>query len=114
MQIAESGLSRSAYFCGITTHLKAGINTKTALAALELSCGACNQCSNPLVNQGWWLAFGPDRNPYFYGPMPRLRTSTRYRIEEARRKGWIAWTWSDEYKEERKELIVLLVSSAIM
>ena len=32
----------------------------------------------------------------------RLQTSTRYRIEEARRMGWMAWTWNDEYKEERR------------
>ena len=91
--------------CGATTHVKAGINTKTSQAALGRPCGACNPCRNPLVNQGWWLAFGLDRNPYVYGPMPRLRTSTRYRLEEARRMGWMAWTWNDEYKEERKGLI---------
>ena len=34
--------------------------------------------------------------------MQRLRTSRRYRMEEARRMGWMAWTWHDEYEEERK------------
>jgi hypothetical protein len=23
-------------------------------------------------------------------------------MEEARRMGWMAWTWNDEYKEDRK------------
>ena len=90
--------------CGATTHVKAGIDTKTAQVALGRPCGACNPCRNPLVNQGWWLEFGLDRNPYVYGPMPRLRTSTRYRLEEERRRGWMAWTWNDEYKEQRKGL----------
>ena len=92
--------------CGATTNIKAGIDTKTAQAASERPCGACNPCRNPLVNQGWWLEFGLDRNPYVYGPMPRLRTSVRYRLEEARRMGWMAWTWNDEYMEERKGLAI--------
>ena len=71
--------------CGSTTHVKAGINTKSDQAALRRPCGACNPCRNPLVKQGWWLAFGLDRNPYVYGTMPRLRTFMRYRLEEARR-----------------------------
>ena len=54
---------------------------------------------------GWWLAFNFDTNPYVYGPMQRLRTGKRYRMEEARRMGWMAWTWDDEYKEERKALL---------
>jgi len=33
--------------------------------------------------------------------MPRLRTSERWRLEEARRMGWVAWYWKDEYKEQR-------------
>ena len=88
--------------CGATTHVKAGIDTETAKAAIERPCGACNPCRNPLVNHGWWLELCLDRNPYVYGPMPRLRTSVRYRIEEARRMGWMAWTWDDEYTEDRK------------
>ena len=87
--------------CGSTTHTNAGINAKTSKAAIERSCGACMPC-NPLVNEGWWNEFGLDKNPYVYGPMPRSRTSQRYRIEEARRMGWMAWTWHDEYEEERK------------
>ncbi len=37
--------------------------------------------------------------------MTRLRTSQRYRMEEARRNGWMAWVWCDEYQEERKAFI---------
>ena len=87
--------------CSARTHTNAGINTKTSKAAIERSCGACMP-RNPLVNEGWWKEFGLDKNPYVYGPMPRSRTSQRYRIEEARRMGWMAWTWHDEYEEERK------------
>lgn len=50
----------------------------------------------------WWKDFGLKANPYVYGPMLRLRTSQRYRMEEARRMGWMAWTWQDEYTDERK------------
>ena len=78
--------------CSATTHVKAAIDTKTAHAALKRPRGACNPVRNPLINQGWWLEFGLDHNPYVYGPMPRLRTSVRYRLEEARRMGWMAWT----------------------
>ena len=88
--------------CGAKTRVKAGIDTKTAQAVLERPCGACNPVKNPLANQRWWLEFGLECNPYVYGPMPRLRTSTRYRLEEARRMGWMAWTWDDEYTEARK------------
>jgi len=58
--------------------------------------------SNKMNKTNWWKEFGLESNPYVYGPMPRLRTSVRYRIEEARRMGWMAWTWDDEYKDERK------------
>ena len=90
--------------CGATTHINAGINTKTAKEAIERSCGTCTPKQFPLINQGWWLEFGLDKNPNVYGPLQRLRTSERYRIEEARRMGWMAWTWDDEYTEERKGL----------
>ena len=75
--------------CGATTHVKAGINTKTAQAPLGRPCGACNPVRNPLVNQGWWLEFGLDRNPYVYEPMPRLRTSTRIALK--RQDGGDGW-----------------------
>ena len=90
--------------CGATTYVKAGINTKRSKAAIERSCGSCTP-RNPLINRGWWLEFGLSSNPYIYGPMPRLRTGRHYRMQEARRMGWMAWTWNDEYKEERKALM---------
>ena len=87
--------------CGATTHTNAGIDTVTSKAAFERSCGACMP-RNPPVYEGWWKEFGLKKNPGVYGPMPRLRTGRRYRMEEARRMGWMAWTWHDEYEEERK------------
>ena len=45
---------------------------------------------NPLKNTGWWHDFGLDKNHGVYGPMPRLRTSLRYRLEEERRMGLMA------------------------
>ena len=91
--------------CGATTHTNTGINTKTAQQAIERSCKTCSPTQLPLNNQGWWIEFGLDKNPYVYGPMPRLRTGRQYRMEEARRMGWMAWTWCDEYSNERKGLI---------
>jgi hypothetical protein len=52
------------------------------------------------------LSFGLTSNPYVYGPMPRMRTGLRYRMEEARRRGWMAWTWADEYAAERRGIPV--------
>ena len=89
--------------CNVTTYVKAGINTKSSKAAIERSCGSCTP-RDPLINQGWWLEFGLFKNPYVYGPMPRMRTSERYRKEEAKRMAWTTWTWDDEYKDERKAI----------
>ena len=91
--------------CGATTRIKGSLDTKAVRKALERSCGTCNPIRNHLQGVGWWLAFNLESNPYVYGPMPRLRTSKRYRMEEARRMGWMAWTWNDEYQEERKALM---------
>jgi len=91
--------------CGTTTFTNTGTETKTTQQALQRSCSTCSPKQLPLINQGWWLEFGLNTNPYVYGPMPRLRTGKRYRIEEARRMGWMAWTWDDEYTEERKGLV---------
>ena len=88
--------------CASTTSVKAGIDTKTARDAIQRPCKACNPINNHHCGQGWWIQFGLKRNPYVYGPMPRLRTSRDYRMQEARRMGWMAWTWDDEYKEERR------------
>ena len=91
--------------CGATTHVKAGIDTKTSNAAIERSCTHCRP-RPPFVYQGWWKEFGLKKNPYIYGPMPRMRTSERYRMEEARRMGYVAWVWKDEYEEERKGVTI--------
>ena len=88
--------------CGATTHINAGADTKTAKQAIERACKTCNPTQLSLNNQSWWLQFGLNKNPYVYGPMPRLRTGRQYRMEEARRMGWMAWTWDDEYASERK------------
>tara|TARA_B100000073_G_scaffold166988_1_gene138235 strand:+ start:3146 stop:3490 length:345 start_codon:yes stop_codon:yes gene_type:complete len=91
--------------CGATTKTNAGMDTKTSKQAIERPCGTCIPVHNHLTQIGWWLEFNLDKNPYVYGPMPRLRTGRQYRMEEARRNGWMAWTWDDEYKEHRKYLI---------
>ena len=88
--------------CGATTYVNAGIDTKTAKTAVDRSCKVCSPPQNLPINQGWWLEFGLDKNPGIYGPMPRLRTGLRYRMEEARRMGYMAWVWHDEYEEDRK------------
>ena len=88
--------------CGATTHVNAGMDTKGSKAAIARSCKACKPPQNLPINQGWWLEFGLEKNPGVYGPMPRLRTGHRYRMEEARRMGWMAWVWKDEYEEDRK------------
>ena len=75
---------------------------KTSKEAIKRACGFCNHPQTLPINQGWWLEFCLSKNPYVYGPMPRMRTSNRYRMEEARRMGWMAWTWNDEYTQERK------------
>ena len=87
--------------CGNQTTVKAGIATKIVEAALSRPCGPCNPRSFPLNNVGWWKELGLTSNPYVFGPMPRLRTGREYRMKEARRMGWMAWTWQDEYKDER-------------
>ena len=88
--------------CGATTHVQCGIDTKRSKAAIARFCGSCSRPKPIRTSEGWWHEFGLKKNPYVYGPMPRLRTSLRYRIEEARRMGWMAWTWDDEYTEQRK------------
>lgn len=87
--------------CGAETKVNGTLANKKVERALNRNCRTCNPPSNP-YKDAWWKQFGLDKNPYVYGPMPRLRTSQRYRIEEARRMGWMAWTWQDEYKDERK------------
>ena len=85
--------------CGKETQVKASIDTKTVSKALERSCSSCQP---HFYVDGWWHQFGLKANPYVYGPMQRLRTGRDYRMQEARRMGWMAWTWDDEYTEARK------------
>ena len=91
--------------CGATTYVKASLESKSAQKAIQRSCKSCQPVRILNAVLGWWHDFGLKTNPYVYGPMPRLRTSQRYRMEEARRNGWMAWTWNDEYQEERKALM---------
>ena len=88
--------------CGATMYVKAGIDTKTSKDAIERSCRACSAHQNLPINEGWWRGFGLKKNPYIFSPMPRMRTSERYRMEEARRMGYMDWVWKDEYSEERE------------
>ena len=88
--------------CGHETKPVGGINTKRVQEAMNRSCKACTPTRGPFNANGWWKEFGLDPNPYVYGPMPRLRTGREYRMVEARRMGWMSWTWQDEYTEDRK------------
>ena len=91
--------------CGAVTRVKAGLATKTTSAAVGGRWGA-GAPRNRLGGTGGGLSFGLPSNPYVDGPMPRMRTGLRYRMEEARRRGWMAWTWSDEYSAERRGIPV--------
>ena len=97
--------------CGATTRVKGKVNSNGSIAARERSCRSCVPLHMHRTSQGWWHEFGLDRNPGVYGPMPHKRTSLRYRLEEARRMGWMEWTWDDEYKEERKGVSIVLETS---
>jgi hypothetical protein len=92
--------------CGHETKPVGGINTKRVQAAMSRSCKACTPTRGTFNANGWWKEFGLDSNPYVYGPMLRKRTSQFYRMQEARRMGWMSWSWvdDDEYKDERKGL----------
>ena len=92
--------------CGTTTKTNAGMDTKTSKQAIERPCGTCNPVHNHLYGKGWWIQFGLNKNPYIYGPLQRKRTSERHCLNEARRNGWLAWTWDDEYKDERRGPLV--------
>lgn len=86
--------------CGSETSMPGRMTSQKAQQAIERNCRACN----PVVRQGgtnWWSQLGLKKNPYVYGPMPRKRTSERWRLEEARKMGWLAWYWVDEYTEQR-------------
>ena len=89
--------------CGSETSVPGHMTSQKAQQAIERNCRACN----PVVRQGGtnsWSEFGLKKNPYVYGPMPHKRTSERWRLEEARKMGWLAWHWVDEYTEVRMKL----------
>lgn len=90
--------------CGNETSVKGRSTTAKAKAAVERKCKPCK----PVTRQGgtnWWSQFDLKKNPYVYGPMPRKRTSERWRLEEARRMGWLAWYWVDEYTDQRMKSV---------
>jgi len=87
--------------CGAITSVKATMDTRTARKAIQRPCGTCNPIHNHLCGQGWWIQFGLKKNPYIYGPLQWKRTSERFRMDEARRNGLLAWTWDDEFTEKR-------------
>ena len=92
--------------CGATTRVVGKLGSKKARVAQERACATCTPRHFHRPSQGWWVAFGLDKNPYVYGPMRHKRTGIRFRMEEARRMGWTAWTWNDEYSEERKGVTI--------
>ena len=90
--------------CGNETSVKGRSTTAKAKAAVERKCKPCK----PVTRQGgtnWWSQFDLKKNPYVYVPMPRKRTSERWRLEEARRMGWLAWYWVDEYTDQRMKSV---------
>ena len=88
--------------CGETTREPGRQTTKRAEIALNRPCRSCSPIRFGRSCDGWWHDFGLAKNPYVYGPMPRKRTSERFRLEEARQPGWVAYMWQDEYTDERK------------
>ena len=92
--------------CGSTTRTPGRQTSKKAQTALNRPCRACSPVSFVRSPSGWWHDFGLTKNPYVYGPMPYKRTGERYRLEEARQRGWVAFMWQDEYTDERKGIAV--------
>ena len=88
--------------CGATTRVLGRQTSKKAQTALNRPCRACSPVSFVRPLSGWWHVFGLTKNPYVYGPMPYKRTGERYRLEEARQMGWVAFMWQDKYTHERK------------
>ena len=88
--------------CGAETKPVGAINTKRVQKAISRPCKTCTPSRGPFNSYGWWKEFGLDSNPYVYGPMPYKRTSQFYRMQEARRMGWMSWVWVDEFRDERK------------
>ena len=55
--------------CGATTHVVGKLGSKKARVAQEHACATCTPRHFHRPSQGWWVAFGLDKNPYVYGPM---------------------------------------------
>ena len=87
--------------CGAVTKVKGALASKGARHALERSCATCEPNPLPVFEDPWYWKFGLKSNPYVYGPMPARRTSKPYRMEEARRMGWMVFMWNDGLKEDR-------------
>jgi hypothetical protein len=87
--------------CGRQTGVFGKSSNQKVKKAVKRECRTCKPPLTLHAGTNWWRQFGLNKNPYVYGPMPRLRTSERYRIEEARQRGWLAWHWVDEYTDER-------------
>ena len=49
----------------------------------------------------WWNDFGLKANPGIYGPMPWKRTSHKFRLQEAKERGWGCWYWVDGLEGNR-------------
>ena len=88
--------------CGATTREPGRQTTQKAQTALNRVCRSCSPVRFGRSRDGWWHNFGLTKNPYVYGPMPRKRTSERYRLQEARQMGWVAFMWQDVYTDECK------------
>ena len=83
--------------CGAITRVPGRMACKAAREAIQRECGACRQP----YRSAWYKAFGLEKNPFVYGPMPAKRTSEHYRREEARRMGYMLYMWDDGLKEDR-------------
>ena len=44
--------------CAATSHVKAGVDMKSARDAMQRPCRACNPIHNHHCGQGWWTQFG--------------------------------------------------------
>ena len=87
--------------CGRVTEIKGKISSKESRRAIQRDCATCNPPRKKQGGTGWWRQFGLKKNCYVYGPMPHKRTSERWRLQEARERGWLAWYWVDEYTDQR-------------
>ena len=65
-----------------------------------IECTLC-QCRTRSTTHIGGMTLVYRKEPWCLRTHARLRTSLRYRLEEERRMGLMAWTWNDEYKKER-------------